>query len=167
MQWNTYCYCYHTKMQKLLLGISDMKTMGKGIHDHYSCTCNEVCNIQQHDCMQPLDKCFANLAFFNVLTQLWMLVICPKLELSLWHAKSCLEGLCSNYGVNNLKICPEELNSNQLAPWKNIGYEVVGKTSDGRDKKAQKLEYHESHPIALLEYMKPHLKEFILHNYIA
>jgi hypothetical protein len=66
-----------------------------------------------------------------------------------------------------LKICLEEHISNQLVQWNSIGYEVVGKTGDGRDKKAQKLEYHESHPIALLEYLKPHLKELILHNYIA
>jgi hypothetical protein len=62
---------------------------------------------------------------------------------------------------------PKELISSQLVHWKSIGYEVVGKTNDGRDKEAQKLEYHESHHVALLEYLKPHLKEFILHNYIA
>ncbi len=61
-------------------------------------------------------------------------MICLKPELSLWHAKSCLEGLCSNYGVDSLKICPKELISNQLVQWKSIGYEVVGKTGDGRDK---------------------------------
>jgi predicted NACHT family NTPase len=96
-----------------------------------------------------------------------MLVFCPKPELSLWHAKSCLESLCSNYQVDNLKICLKELISNQLVQWKSIGYEVVGKTSDGKDKKAQKLKYHESHPIVMLEYLKPHHKEFILHNYIT
>lgn len=141
--------------------------MGKGIHDHYSYTSNEVYNIQQHDCMQPSNKCSTNLVFFNGLSQLWMLVFCPKLELSLWHAESCLEGLCSNCGIDNLKICLEELISNQLVQWKSIGYEVLGKTNDKRDKKAQKLEYHESHPIILLEHLKPHPKEFILHNYIA
>jgi hypothetical protein len=80
--------------------------------------------------------------------------------------KGCLEGLCPSCGVDNLKICLEEFISNQLVQWKNTRYEVVGKTSDGKDKKAQKLEYHESHPIILLEYLKPHFKEFILHNYI-
>jgi hypothetical protein len=112
MQWNTCCCCYHTKMQELLLGICDIKTMGKGIHDHCSCTCNEVCNIQQHDYMQPSDKCYAKLDIFNGLTQLWMSMFCPKPKLSFWHAKSCLEGLCSNYGVNSLKIWLEELISN-------------------------------------------------------
>jgi hypothetical protein len=62
---------------------------------------------------------------------------------------------------------PKELIPSQLVHWKNIGYEVVGKTDNWRDKKAKKLEYHESHHVALLEYLKPHLKEFILHNYIA
>jgi hypothetical protein len=27
---------------------------------------------------------------------------------------------------------------------KNINYEMVGKTNDGKDKKAQKVEYHET-----------------------
>ncbi len=66
-----------------------------------------------------------------------------------------------------MHICPKELISIQLFQWKNIGYEVVGNIDDGRDKKAYKLEYHESHLVALLEYLKPHLKEFILHNYIV
>jgi hypothetical protein len=83
--------------------------MGKGVHDHYSCTCNEVCNIQEHHCTQPLDKCFANLAIFSGLTQLWMSMFCPKPKLSLWHAKSCLEGLCSNCGVDNLKYAQRSL----------------------------------------------------------
>jgi hypothetical protein len=65
-----------------------------------------------------------------------MSMLCPKLELSLWHEKSCLEGLCSNYGVDNLHICPKELISSQSVQWKNIGYEVVGNTDDGRDNKA-------------------------------
>ncbi len=66
-----------------------------------------------------------------------------------------------------MKVCPTELISNQLVQWKNIKYEVVGKTDDGKDKKPHTLEYHESHHVTLLEYLKPHLKEFILHNYIT
>jgi hypothetical protein len=43
-----------------------------------------------------------------------MSVLCLKLELSLWHAKCCLEVLCSNYGVDNLKVCQKSL---FLANW--------------------------------------------------
>jgi hypothetical protein len=109
----------------LLLSHRDEKTItwnkwyvnhGEGIHDHYSCTCNEVCNIQEHDCKQPSDKCSTNLALFSGLTQLWMSLRCPKLELSLWHAKCCLKGLCSNYGVDSLKVCQKSL---FLANWFN------------------------------------------------
>jgi hypothetical protein len=39
-----------------------------------------------------------------------------------------------------------------LIEWKNIGYEVIGKTYEGRNKKAQKLEYHQIVAKELLEY---------------
>jgi len=32
----------------------------------------------------------------------------------------------------------------KLINWKNIGFEMVGKIYDGKDKKAQKVEYHET-----------------------
>jgi hypothetical protein len=65
------------------------------------------------------------------------------------------------------KVYLKELVSNKLVQWKSIGYEVLKKTDDGRDKKVQKLEYHESQPKALLDYLKSRLKEFVLHNYVV
>jgi hypothetical protein len=38
-----------------------------------------------------------------------------------------------------LKIFPKELQFDKLINWKNIGYEVVGKTNDGKEKKDRKL----------------------------
>jgi YesN/AraC family two-component response regulator len=43
-----------------------------------------------------------------------------------------------------LKIFPEELQFDKLINWKSIGYEMVGKANDGKEKKAQKVEYHET-----------------------
>jgi hypothetical protein len=43
----------------------------------------------------------------------------------------------------------------------------VGFTKEGKEKKASKMEYNETPPHALIQYLKLHLKEFVLHNYIA
>ncbi len=110
--------------------------------------------------------CSTTLAIFTSLTTLWTLVLCSKLALSFWHVKSCLQGNYLKCGVKNLKICPRELQCDKLINWKSIGYEMVGKIDDGKDKKAQKVEYHETQPQELLQYLTPCLKEFILHNYV-
>jgi len=70
-------------------------------------------------------------------------------------------------GVTTFKICPRELQSNKLIEWKNIGYEVVRKINEGGEKEAQKLAYHLTLLKELLEYLYPHLKEFVLHNYVS
>jgi hypothetical protein len=46
-------------------------------------------------------------------------------------------------------------------------YKVVGQNEDGKDRKASKVEYHDTHPSELIEYLKPHLKAFVLHNFIS
>jgi hypothetical protein len=45
-------------------------------------------------------------------------------------------------GVTTFKVYPGELQFDKLIEWKNIRYEVIGKIDKGRNKKAQKLEYH-------------------------
>jgi hypothetical protein len=90
--------------------------------------------------------CSTNLVIFTSLTTLWTLVLCSKLALSFWHAKSCLQGNYLECGVKNLKICLRELQCDKSINWKSIGYEVVGMINDGKDKKAQKVEYHENQP---------------------
>jgi len=55
-----------------------------------------------------------------------------------------------------------------LVSWKSIGYEIVGHTKkDGKEKKGSKLEYHETPPLDLIQYLKPQFKKFVLHNYVA
>jgi hypothetical protein len=65
------------------------------------------------------------------------------------------------------KLCPFELEIDRTIHWRNIGYEVVGHNEDGRDKKASRVEYHDTHPSELFEYLKPCLKDFVFHNFIS
>ena len=64
-------------------------------------------------------------------------------------------------------MCPSELISSQLVPWKSIGYGVVGQTKDGKDKKVLKEMYSEIVPKDLFDYTKPKLEAFICHNYFT
>ncbi len=38
---------------------------------------------------------------------------------------------------------------------------------ESKEKKASKVEYNEAPPRDLIQYLKPCLKEFVLHNYVA
>jgi hypothetical protein len=40
-------------------------------------------------------------------------------------------------------------------------------TKERKEKKPSKMEFNETPPRALIQYLKPFLKEFVLHNYIA
>lgn len=50
---------------------------------------------------------------------------------------------------------------------KSIGYDVVGQTSNGWNKKAPKVLYNETSPKELISYFKPRLQSFVTHNFIA
>jgi hypothetical protein len=70
-------------------------------------------------------------------------------------------------GISIFKICPQELQYEKFIHWTSIRYEVVGKTDVGKYKKVHKVDYHETQPRELLKYLNPHLKEFVLHNYVS
>jgi hypothetical protein len=76
-------------------------------------------------------------------------------------------GDCNHCGIHTLKLYPIELQTYKVIRWQNIGYKVVGQNEDCKDKKASKVEYHDIHPSELIEYLKPHLKAFVLHNFIS
>ena len=111
--------------------------------------------------------CNATSNVYVRMTQLWSSVLCDKDELACWHQRGCLLGDCSHCGVETLKVCPVEASSDILIKWRSIGQEVVGYTDEGKEKKAACVEYHETQPRALLDYLKPRLKTFIAHNYFA
>jgi hypothetical protein len=97
---------------------------------------------------------------------MWTSMVFPN-HYVLWHDKQCLLGDCCNCGVDSFKICLEAVQFDKLVSWKSIGYEVVGFINEGKEKKASKLEYKETLAHDFIQYMKPRLKEFVLHNYIT
>jgi hypothetical protein len=51
--------------------------------------------------------------------------------------------------------------------WHSIGHEVVGKTIDGRDKKVSRFMYNDTRLLQLIDYLKLHLSNFVVHNFIV
>jgi len=45
-----------------------------------------------------------------------------------------------------IPLCPSELNFDAPIQWRSIGYEVVGHNKDRKEKKAHKIEFHETPP---------------------
>jgi hypothetical protein len=74
---------------------------------------------------------------------------------------------CNNCGIDTLKICLNEMNMIELVKWRRITQVVVGKSKDGSDKKSPKVEYMETPPSVMIEYMKPKLRYFVTHNFIS
>jgi hypothetical protein len=111
--------------------------------------------------------CNSHREVYNRLTNLWTSILCEKLELSMWHKRHYLMETCTDCGLELLKLCTLELGSNKLVKWKRIGYKVVRTTEDGVPRKAVTLEYQETPARELVEYLKPKLTVFVLHNHVA
>jgi hypothetical protein len=138
--WNTCCCRYHTELGMLLIALNDLQKDLHGIHANCLCICNQVCiESSNHGCMACTSQ-------FSGLIALWSSVLCPIRPLHLWHKRECLLGEYSHCGANTLKICPIELKSTDIVPWKSIGSEIVGQTEDGKDKKVPKVVYNETMP---------------------
>jgi hypothetical protein len=163
--WNTCCCRYHQELTELMIAIDVMRTDKKGVHSDCSCDCIVVCGGL--DCGLTSRFCNVHRETFGRLTNLWTSILCEKGELSMWHKRSCLLGECVECGVNLLRVCPFEMSSVNLVKWKSIGYKVVGTTEEGNQRKASTLEYRETTPCELIEYLKPRLQAFVLHNYVA
>jgi hypothetical protein len=73
-------------------------------------------------------------------------------------------GFC---GVETLHLCPEELILENVIKWKNIGYDVVGQTPEGKEKKTLKVFYHETPLRELISNLKPRLQSFMTHNFVS
>jgi hypothetical protein len=127
-----------------------MRIVGKGIHTNYTYRCGEIYNAQQI-AIVTTDICTINSSIFFGLITLWTSIVCPKFETSLWHARPCLLGKCQNCGIDTLRIYLEKVQFQNSISWRSIGYEVMGHTEDvghmkdGKEKKASKLEYYETH----------------------
>lgn len=143
-----------------------MKMIDKGIHGTCNYKCTKVCDSQLNPTSSS-DMCTTEFQIYKGLTEFQTFILCPKLALVEWHSKQCLMGECSHCGVHTLKVCPNELEIDQIIHKQNIGYKIVGQIKDGRDQKASKVEYHDTHSSELIQYLKPHLKAFVFHNFIS
>ena len=128
----------------------------QGVHLNCSCECDMVCKngVDIHG------GCSGWNVVYDSLTSLWESILCKKDEYQMWHKRECLLGECQSCGIKLLKICPLELNSEVLVKWKSIGSEIVGYTEDGLPKKAPSVQYRETKPSELFEYLKPRLNSF-------
>jgi hypothetical protein len=43
----------------------------------------------------------------------------------------------------------------------------VGRVIDGQDKKVGRMTYNDTRPVELIEYLKPCLLEFVVHNFVT
>ncbi len=77
--------------------------------------------------------------------------------MSTFHARECMLGECKNCGIQTFQNYPFELTLEKLVIWRKIRYVVVGKTNDGCDKKVSRVEYCETKPCELIDYLKPKL----------
>jgi hypothetical protein len=142
-----------------------MRTNKHGVHKDCQCDCDMIC--RGLGCEQHQGMCNSHREVYNRLSNLWTSILCEKPELSMWQKRHCLMGTCADYGLELLKLCQLELGSDKLVKWKRIRYKVFGTTEDGVPRKAVTLEYQESLACELVEYLKPKLTAFVLHNYVA
>jgi hypothetical protein len=142
-----------------MIALDVMRSSKEGVHLCCLCDCSDVCG--------GTGMCEAHLHLYERLTNLWISILCKKDDLSIWHNQDCLLGKCQDCSVKLLRVCPIELTFEQLVKWKHIGYKVVETMEEGNPHKAATLEYRETKPSELFEYLKPKLQAFVLHNYIA
>jgi hypothetical protein len=57
---------------------------------------------------------------YKGLTDLWLVVVCPKAKKEEWHVKKCLFSQCNQCGVKNLAFCPLECNGDgpKMVEWR-------------------------------------------------
>jgi hypothetical protein len=86
-----------------------------------------------------------------------------------WHNPSCLKRTRVQSGIEMLLIYPieEDITCSQLMQWKCYELMLHGKTRSGKDNKVLQLQYKETKPMKFLQYLRPTLHKFIVHNYVA
>jgi hypothetical protein len=69
--------------------------------------------------------------------------------------------------IQTLNMCPKNISSEKLVKWRSIGYDVVGHTLDGKEKKVPKVFYHDTPPRKLVSYLKMGLQFVVTHNFVS
>jgi hypothetical protein len=143
-----------------------MQVIGNIVQSHYVCSCENVCKPNLNTTLGHL-SCVSHLKTYNTLTSLWSSILCPKVENNEFHKRECIMGDCHRCGLQLLEVYLGELQSNNNMQWCSNGHEVVGKTTNGWDKKVRRVMYNDIRHVQLIDYLKPHLSKFVVHNFIA
>lgn len=139
----------------MLVGLNDIKLINKGVHDNFSYTCEQVCGTTTN--IFNVGGCNVRRVTYNGLIDLSSDVVCLKPINSMWHNQACLIGEFGLCGVETLHLCLEKLISENVVKLRNIGYDVVGQTHEGKKRNVSKVLYHETLPKELISYLKPRL----------
>ena len=160
---NVCCCKYHVELDMLREAYNTMRDAMKGVHTFISCTC--LCSVCSD---APEDSCSAHLTKCDGVTKFWEQIVCPKGESEEFHKLECLMGSCSQCGVDSLQLCPnEEANAAFKLKWRCFSYEVVGVNDDGEPRKRIQEVFMETSCVEFIDYLKPKLKEFVRHNFVA
>jgi hypothetical protein len=139
-EWNTSYYHYHIEISELKEGFNVIRSRGKGVQGQCTCFCTKNCHPVGVD-NNHVEECQAHSPYFQRLTALCSAIICPKEDFAMFHRWDYLFGSCADCGVEKLRICLSDHNVYRFVAWPIINYIVVGKTSEGRDKKMSRVEY--------------------------
>ena len=104
--------------------------------------------------------------YSNVIA-LWTSILCPLPLLSAWHKLECLMETCPLCGIHKLRVFSSELSTETLIKWRRVAYIEVEKTRADLVKKVPQLQYMETPPRALIDYLKLKLVEYIVLNFIS
>lgn len=162
---NVCCCRYHVELDMLREGINNMRDARRGVHAQCTCDCEKCASNDNDD--DP--NCSAPEFVFKGITKLWLEVVCPKLETEEWHKYSCLMGTCDACGVKDSLFCPGEIEGIDSAAvsWRCFRSEVIGTTDDGQEKKKIKEVFMQTSTKEFLEYLRPKLARFVVHNFVA
>jgi hypothetical protein len=165
-EWNT-CTCwYHNELNELKIGLDTMQVVGKDVHICCGCKCENICEHELNITSGEL-CCTTHVQIPKTLTSLWSSILCSKGKTIEFHKRECIMSDYPRCGIQLLKVCPEELVNHKKTQWRNIGHKVVGATIDGWEKKVSGVMYNDTTPIDLIQYLKPQLSNFVLHNFIV
>ncbi len=147
-EWNI-CTCwYHIKLNEFQFGLNVMWVLEEGIHNDRVCPCQNVCKPELYNMSSHEPPCNTHFQTYNTLTSMWSSILCSKEVTIEFHRRSCIMGHCHNCGNELLKVCPKKLCSSKKTQWWSIGHEVVGKTSEGWNKKVTRVLYNDITPLS-------------------
>jgi hypothetical protein len=157
------CACkYHIERVELQHGFNNMRTTSKGVH-------GRMCPCSYNICKSEIPReCNVKRTQFLGFINMWNSIRCPLEPNFIWHNLVCLKGKCLDCGTNMLMTCPfkEDKHLALHMQWKCYELMVHGKTRVGKDNKVLQLRYKETTTKMFLDYLRPKLKRFVLHNYV-